>query len=228
MNSAMMTRLCGLGALVLLHGCATNVSMIDADRRALKNAEAPILTLLFTSLGSNGLMVVTYGAAMTGPGSAYLAARNGKEWAQEGNIAHPMGAVRDRVIANLRPDFGADRFKAVDMDLDISEEAPAKLKARLGNGMVMDFTGTYQVIYHLSDFSRFHLDFRGRARLVRLDDGKILWVGNCHTDVEDPEASRPTIEELRANGAARLKGWLARGATECSKQLTDQLLGRSA
>jgi len=219
-------KLSGLFALALLHGCATNVSMTDAERTSLKSTSGPIQTLLYTSLGSNGLMVTTYSTAMSGPGAGFVAIKNGKEWTQEHAISHPMVAVRDRLIGKLKSDMGVYSFKHLDTTLDIGEESPEKLKARLGNGMVMDFTGTYQVIYYLAAASRYHMYFNGRARLVRLDDGKIMWAGNCRTDVEDPD-NKPTIDDLGANKAALLKQWLGRGAAECSKQLSDQLLGRS-
>jgi hypothetical protein len=131
------------------------------------------------------------------------------------------------LIGKLKSDLSVYSFKHLDTTLDIGEEPPEKLKARLGSGLVMDFTGTYQVIYYLSASSKYHMYFNGRARLVRLDDGKIMWVGNCRTDIEDPD-NKPSIDDLRANQAARLKQWLGRGAAECGKQLTDQFFGRSA
>lgn len=219
-------KLPGLIVLALLHGCATNIAMTDAERTALKSANGPIQTLLYASLGSNGLAVTTYSTAMAGPGSVYLAVKNGKEWTQEHNIPHPMLAVRDRLVGKLKSDLSVYSFKHLDTTLDIGEESPEKLKARLGNGLVMDFTGTYQVIYYLAAASKFHMYFNGRARLVHLDDGKIMWVGNCRTDIEDPD-NKPSIDDLSANQAARLKQWLGRGAAECSKQLTDQFFGRS-
>jgi hypothetical protein len=219
-------KLSGLIVLALLHGCATNVAMTDAERTALKNTNGPIKTLLYTSLGSNGLAVTTYGTAMAGPGSVYVAIKNGKEWTQEHAIVHPMVAVRDRLLGKLRSELGVYSFKHLDTTLDIGEESPEKLKARLGGGMVMDFTGSYQVIYYLAAASKYHMYFNGRARLVRLDDGKIMWVGNCRTDIEDPD-NKPSIDDLSTNKAALLKQWLDRGAAECSKQLTEQFFGRS-
>lgn len=212
--------------LALLHGCATNVSMTESERNALKGASGPIQTLLYTSLGSNGLAVTTYSTAMAGPGSVYVALKNGKEWTQENNISHPMAAVRDRLTGKLKSEMGLYSFKHLETTVDIGEDSVDKLKARFGSGLIMDFSGGYQVIYYLTSPSSYHMYFNGRARLVRLEDGKIMWAGNCRTDVEDPD-NKPTIDDLRANQAARLKQWLDRGAAECSKQLTDQFFGRS-
>jgi len=225
MNSSHL-RLYGLVALALLHGCATNVSMTDAERTKLKGTNGPIQTLLYTSLGSNGLAVTTYSTAMTGLGAAYLSVKNGKEWTQEHNIPHPMIGVRDRFVGKLKSDLGVYSFKNLDPTLDIGEESPEKLKERLGNSMVLDFTGTYRVIYYIASASKYHMYFNGRARLIRLDDRKIMWVGNCRTDIEDPD-NKPGIDDLSANRATLLKQWLGLGAAECSKQLTDQFFGRS-
>lgn len=215
-----------LALLAFFYGCATSVSMTESERNALKGATGPIQTLLYTSLGSNGLAVTTYSTAMAGPGSVYVAIKNGKEWTQENNISHPMAAVRDRLIGKLKSDMGLYSFKHAETTVDIGEDSVEKLKTRFGNGLLMDFSGNYQVIYYLTSPSTYHMYFNGRARLIRLDDGKIMWVGNCRTDVEDPD-NKPTIDDLRTNQAARLKQWLDRGAAECSKQLTDQFLGRS-
>lgn len=226
MNTSRFKLLC-LAALGLMSGCATTVSLNESERASLKSNAAPIQTLLYTSLGSNGLAITTYGTAMAGPGSVYVAIKNGKEWTQEDNIPHPMIAVRDRLVGKLKSDLSVYSFKHLDETVDIGEETPEKLKARLGSGLVMDFTGTYQVIYYLAAASKYHMYFNGRARLVRLDDGKVMWVGNCRTDIEDPD-NKPSIDDLRASQAARLKQWLSRGAAECSKQLTDQFFGRSS
>lgn len=226
MNTSRFKLLC-LAALGLMSGCATTVSLNESERASLKSNAAPIQTLLYTSLGSNGLAITTYGTAMAGPGSVYVAVKNGKEWTQENNIPHPMVTVRNQLVGKLKSDLSVYNFKHLDATLDIGEESPEKLKARLGNGLVMDFTGTYQVIYYLAAASKYHMYFNGRARLVRLDDGKVMWVGNCRTDIEDPD-NKPSIDDLRANQAARLKRWLDRGAAECGKQLTDQFFGRSA
>jgi uncharacterized protein YceK len=225
MNTSRFKLLC-LAALGLMSGCATTVSLNESERAGLKNNAAPIQTLLYTSLGSNGLAITTYSTAMSGPGAGFVAIKNGKEWTQENNIPHPMASVRDQLTGKLKSDLGVYNFKHLDATLDIGEEPPEKLKARLGSGLVMDFTGSYQVIYYLSAASKYHMYFNGRARLVRLDDGKIMWVGNCRMDIEDPD-NKPSIDDLRANQATRLKQWLGRGAAECGKQLTDQFFGRS-
>jgi hypothetical protein len=217
-----------LAALALLYGCATNVTLPESERAALK-AAAPIQTLLYTSLGSNGLTVTTQSTAMAFAGAGFLAIKNGKEWTAEYGLTHPMIPVRDRLVASLKSELGIYDFKALDKQIDVSNDSPEKLRSHLGmeKGTLLDLTGVYQVIYYASDWSHFHMYYNGRARLVRLDDGKVLWQGNCRTDIEDPD-NRPSIDDLRANQASRLKDWLARGAKECGTQLANQLLDRKA
>ncbi len=225
MNALRLKLLC-LAVLGLMSGCATTVSLNESERASLKSNAAPIQTLLYTSLGSNGLMITTPKTAMAVGGAGFLAIKNGKEWSEGNGISHPMTVVRDRMVSNLKRDLGVYSFKHLADTIDAGNDAPEKLKTRFGNGLLMDFTGVYQVIYYLGDMSHYHMYYNARARLVRLDDSKVMWQGNCRLDVEDPN-NRPTIDDLQANKAARLKEWLNRGAAECSNQLTSQFFGRS-
>ncbi|MCK7468146.1 MAG: hypothetical protein MZU91_08510 [Desulfosudis oleivorans] len=69
--------------------------MSDADRASLKQNSTPVQTLLYTSMGSNGLMVTSYKTAMAVGGTGFLAIKNGKEWSQEHGLTHPLAPVRD-------------------------------------------------------------------------------------------------------------------------------------
>ena len=212
----------------LMSGCATTVGLSESDRAGLKNSAAPTYTLLYSSLGSNGLMVTTQSTALAGPGAAFLAVKNGKEWTEQHGLTHPLAPVRNRLVSKLKSDFGLYSVKNIDKEIDVSNDAPEKLRAQLGmdKGTLLDLTGTYQVIYYATNWSHFHMYYNARARLLRLDDGKVLWQGNCRTDVEDPD-NKPTFDELAANKAARLKEWLNRGAAECSNQLLNQVAGKA-
>jgi hypothetical protein len=226
MRTLRLTRLPGLALVAatgLLYGCATGVTISDSDRASLKTSGAPVQTLLYTSMGSNGLMVLSSKTAMAVGGSGFLAIKNGKEWTQEHGLGHPLAPVRDRLVGKLKSDYGVYSFKPVTQEIDAASDTPEKLREQLGaKGIVLDLTGVYQVIYYATNFSRFHMYYNARARLVRLDDGKVLWQANCRTDVEDPD-NKPNLDELKANNAARLKEWLNRGAAECSNQLVQTL-----
>jgi hypothetical protein len=231
MSTVTPGRLLKLAALVvpaLITGCATTVGLSESDRAGLKNSGAPTYTLLYSSLGSNGLMVTTQKTAFAGPGAGFLAIKNGKEWTEQHRLAHPLIPVRDRLVSKLKSDFGLYGIKHIDKDIDVSNDTPEKLRAQLGmdKGTVLDLTGAYQVIYYAANWTHFHMYYNARARLVRLDDGKVLWQGNCRTDVEDPD-NKPTYDDLAANDAARLKQWLNRGAAECNTQLLTQLAGKA-
>lgn len=224
MNTTRLIPLC-LGVLGLMSGCATTVSLTDAERAGLKTSPAPIQTLLYTSMGSNGLMITTPKTAMAFAGTGFVAIKNGKEWSEANGIPHPMLAVRDRLESSLKTELGVYNFKNLTDTVDASNDAPEKLKARFGNGLLLDFSGVYQVIYYVADMSHYHMYYNARARLVHLDDDKVMWQGNCRLDIEDPN-NRPTIDDLQADRAARLKEWLARGANDCSNQLVGQFFGR--
>jgi hypothetical protein len=64
-----------------------------------------------------------------------------------------------------------------------------------------------------------------RARLVRVEDRKVLWQGVAHWALDDPNVL-PDVETLAANRGASLKAKLAEAADFCADRLVEQFFGR--
>ena len=79
----------------------------------------------------------------------------------------------------------------------------------------------------MANWNRYHMYYGARARLVRADDGEVLWSSHCQAN-QDDGADAPNMDELMANQAERLKTWTYRAAQQCADQLADHFLGKTA
>lgn len=214
---------------VMLSAClGGSVTLNDHTRQRLKADPRPINTLLFTAAGSSGLQLTTYESARLagGSGRQLLAVRDGKRLTDEIILPHPMATTRDLFVAQLKSRAGLTRFKLVLEPLDTSLDTPLKLREELGHDLLLDFRGTYHLVFLPNDHNRYRLLYEGRARLMNLDNGEIYWQASCKADIEDPSA--PTLEQLRDRRGAKLKGWLQRGAGLCSRQLADHFFAKKS
>lgn len=95
----------------------------------------------------------------------------------------------------------------------------ADLQKRFKKGYYLQFIpGQWDVIYYMTNWSHYHMYFGVRARLVDLNDGKVLWNAGCSAPQDDGD-NAPTIDQLWANDGALLKHWTYTSARECAAQL---------
>lgn len=210
-------------------GCLNqNVSLNDHSRQLVKNDTRPIHVALFTTAGSSGLQLSTYeGARLAGgSGRQVLALREGRELANELNLPHPMATTRDLFVRELKSKAGLYRFQFLPDTLDTKIDDPVQLRAQLGHDRLLDFRGRYHLVFLANDHSRYQLLYDGEARLMDLNTGVIFWQAKCRSEIADP--TPPTLADLRAQRGAKLRGWLNRGAGECSRQLINHFLGKKA
>jgi hypothetical protein len=222
-------RCIGVLGLLALGGCLNpNVALNDYSRQLIRNDTRPIQVALFTTAGNSGLQLTTYENARLAGGSARqaLALREGRELANDLNLPHPMATTRDLFVRDLKAKAGLYRFKVLPETLDTKLDEPLKLRDELGHDRLLDFRGTYHLVFLSSDHTRYRLIYDGTARLMDLNTGVIFWQAKCHTEIADPTG--PTLADLRERRGAKLQGWLQRGAGECSRQLIQHFLGKKA
>jgi hypothetical protein len=171
-----------VGLLAALAACSTGQTINDRDLSQLKVAGSPIHTVLFTDDGSNGLAVITPQASgLTGTKENVVMAA-GKAWTNEFDLPHPLGLTRDRFVTRLKSQAGIYQFRESPRALDVSHERPDRLREEFGDrGAVLDFRGTYEVVFYAKDPSRYHLVYEARVRLLRLDD----WKPHRHSGHQD-------------------------------------------
>jgi hypothetical protein len=73
-------------------------------------------------------------------------------------------------------------------------------------------------------------NLQGRARLIRVTDGKVLWfdVCNLHSFADDAGKRQFDVSEFEANNGARLKEVFYYGNERCSRILADKILAKGS
>jgi len=132
--------------------------------------------------------------------------------------------TRDAEIRNIRqPSTAApsDNFGA--------------MRQAVGGGVAIDFkTITWVVFSHHLDPYRYVVVYRAHARLLRLDEDKVLWEADCDLPRKPGDIPRqhinslPTLEELMADRGAALKARFEQEADTCAEYLIGRLTGKTA
>lgn len=135
----------------------------------------------------------------------------------------PAGRVRerfvDRTMESLRS--SPERF--------LSTDEVGELKATLRSGVVLDFRTLEWAVVAAPKFipftaEHYQVSYMVRARLVRLEDPKVVWQATCASQGRDAKA-KWTMEELTANEGVLLKEKLAEAAEACADELTAKFQG---
>jgi hypothetical protein len=227
-----MKRCCGYFLLLvslgaMLAGCAgAPVGISDAQRAELRSA-GPIRVVYYGPAGpgiTQATNVVKFhfsmGLAGWGTPAAVILKENG--------IEDPMIAVRRRLTDRLAAEGGFKNLRLADAALPLEETSVADLQKRFGRGLHMQIYPTaWTVVYYVSNWSRYYMMYGAIARVVRADDGAILWSGQCSVRRDDGDKA-PTIEQLMGNRAALLKVWARDASLQCADQLADAYLGGPA
>ena len=203
--------------LLTLVGCAgSQVQALSADdSAAAKNFpgvravhyEAPALDLM-----TPGGVVLE---------SLSLGSVPAKDRARQYGIADPAVGIKERLAQALEREGGFKKIAITPAPL------PREQATQTGSGITLDvMTVHWGVGYFPADWSRYQLGYGARARLVRLDDGRVLWKGTCNYGSGDKSGLRPTLAELSANNAAVLKQMIAEAQSDCEKRLVDQFFNR--
>ena len=151
----------------------------------------------------------------------------GEKLKRQCSLEDPSLNIRDAVIKSLST-VGIENFRLVSELLE-SDELDA-LRSKFGDSLVMDFKtrGWQLFIVPLSQWTtrRYPVLYTVQARLIRLRDSKVIWLGYSSFREEDDAAS--TWDELVESGCALLKAKFGQAADTCAQQLTDQLLGKTS
>ena len=208
--------LCGI---LVLSACATGqVSMTDAQRAEIRAAKS--VNVVYHQL--YGPVVQTAKDAVTFHFTMGLAGWDsiGGKIMKENRIEDPMLTMRNRLMDRLKTQGGMRNLAAsgpIPMDFADIE----KLRQHYGKGLYLQLIpGNWTIIYYASNWSKYRMIFGATARLVRADDGKILWSALCGLNRDEGDKA-PTLEQLQANHAALLKTWTREAAWTCADTLAE-------
>ena len=103
----------------------------------------------------------------------------------------------------------------------------SSLKKEFGEATVLEIESRSWGLYPYRPFSPdLRLQYTVRAKLIRLEDKEVLWVGDCKFREEAPKEQRHTITDFRKNEDL-LQASLDQAAENCSSELLKKLLGES-
>jgi hypothetical protein len=218
-------------ALVLFAvGCATNTGvppnrnelarLKDTEVRLVTHQRAPFVLMSAAKVGTGALFGIVGGAV-----AANSMEKAGEQLITDYQLTDPAVTVRDRVAEALQATYGVRTAVA---DTVPPTDSMTDLTSRFGRETVLDTrTLGWQLIYYPTDWTHHYVIYAGRARILRLSDGKTLWDGRCLAKLPDPAGSRRTMDEYRANDGALLKQKLDEAADGCASQLIAQLNGNA-
>ena len=152
-----------------------------------------------------------------------MAGVGGKKMIREYGLQDPALRLRDRLISALATDLGIRGFDVAPEPLENDDFDT--VRARFPRRVVLDFKTTLWTLFPSKGiaFSSDYMVLYGvRARLLRTEDGKIMWEGQCQT--ERNQSADRSWDDLTANGAALLKARLYEIADACAERLRAQLL----
>jgi len=110
-----------------------------------------------------------------------------------------------------------------------SDELDA-LRSKFEDALVLDFKtrGWTLFVEPWSQWStrRYFVIFAVQARLIRLQDSKVMWLGYSYFDENASLSTSSTWDELAENGCTLLKAKFGQAADTSAQQLAAQLLGK--
>jgi hypothetical protein len=154
-------------------------------------------------------------AAVLSPlfGGAVAAARTGEAMREEHQIVDPVLYFRDAFLRKM----GEKRKIDAVLVSESGSEDPSELRQRFSTEFALDFK---TVVWTLAVFGNHHrIEYWGRARLIRLDSGKVVWKDTCKFRTGNQKEDQPTLEELLRDDAALLKKEFLAATDQCAAEL---------
>jgi hypothetical protein len=147
----------------------------------------------------------------------------GAELTHEVGLGDPVVLLKERLASRLAGEISRIRPVVEAMHSDDLKS----LKQAFGSATILDVKTTgWGLHYHMEDTKTFFALYRVRARLIRLDQDKVVWQAELTCAAGgDRQFGLPTLEELRANGGALLKTAIAQAAEVCAEPLLARFRG---
>lgn len=220
---------------ILVQACAP--SLVSMDRSELEQLKhQPLIHVVHYS--SPSLIARTpstdVGLAVGGILGAgvtiAMAQAEGEKLKKQCSLEDPSIRVRERVIESLSRETGVKNFRLVPERME-SEELDA-LKSKIENALVMDFKTHHWTLavkpWTRWTTSRYYVVYSIRARLIRQQDSKVMWVGYSHFDENESLSTSSTWDELTEKDCTLLKAKFGQAADTSAQQLADQFLGKTS
>lgn len=213
--------------LAILQGCAgANIAISPEDRASLRNApvihvvqyQSPALDLMTPrSVAGGGLITSMTGSAELPSGASLQRAFGLPDAASALTGQFVQKLTTEGRLANLRAE-------PKPLPLPFNEDA-SHYRGKFPNGLVLEIYALHGAGYQVMHWQTYNFGLFGKARLIRVADGKVLWQDMCSVSGQNDDALTLDVTEFEANNGARLKQLIPLSADRCSRVLTDKLLG---
>jgi hypothetical protein len=214
--------------ILMTASCAPSLIPMDKNEMARVKSEPKVHVATYQpakfnySTISDGFTVGAIGALTGGlGGAAYGLAMESRasRFVETYTLQDPIAGTKDNFLSSIAN--WIDPTHVVQVGEVLSDDSIEALKQKFADGIVLDFKTdvwglvpaafSYQTLYAV------------RARLVRLSDDRILWLGYCKRDGSNSRASH---EEFTADSGALMKKKLSEAAESCGKEIATQFLGK--
>jgi hypothetical protein len=112
-------------------------------------------------------------------------------------------------------------------DASPASEEVADLKKAGLRPFVLDVRSSGSIMYYASNFARYRLLYRARARLVDTEQGRVMWQGVCALDGADDPAQGPTLDDIEAPDGGAYRRLLTDATSACATNLLKQFRGET-
>ena len=211
--------------LTLSAGCAAKPIPMDHVERASLSSGQELRILYYEppdfKVPPGTMPLIMFGAVGGAIAAANMEQSQGQQTVKEYDVQDPIIQVSRRFVPRVGALLNVDMFGETsprqDDDID-------SLKREFSQGYILDLKTSKWGIFR-KPFETFHyVAYRGRARIIRISENKIIWQGVCDLEEKDND-KMPHITEFEANNGALLKDNLTKLAASCADELLKQLAG---
>ena len=147
----------------------------------------------------------------------------GNELVRSENIDDPAVEISER-IANDMAQKRSAALLPVSHQIAANDNPASLVKAYSGADIILDVkTINWMYLYYPSNWSKYHVMYTARVRLIDGKSGAIVAQHMCKVDPTD-QNNPPTRDALHADHAALLKQLLHKAASTCVDDVEQQAL----
>jgi len=223
-----------LAHALVLSGCATGVRPLAIEEMARIQAAPKITAVVYQptpAFRQRGAYDENWNV-LFGPIGVFATESRARAAGETTRIRvgleDPVFVLRDRFVAGFNAELGIAHAPEQQI---IGTDGIDELVQKLGSsGVVLDFKtidwGIGSAWLPFKGDLGYGIFYMARARVIRLDDRKVLWQSLCFGGT--PDDKRTTASAFLENDAVLLKQGLVEAAESCAKGLLCQITGRTA
>jgi len=209
-----------IAAALLISGCAS-YNQQAMDEKSVTSIKGQTVTYTIREKPDFG--AITAGKATFGLIGTMAAIREGNSIISTNNVEDPADAIAIGLAKELEIAHGVN---LITPPTNVNTDDPAQIALSVKNAAryVIDAqTIQWDFIYFPTDWTRYRVIYRAKARLIDIQTKNVIAEGFCrHTPKDNVNA--PTYEELIANQASWLKSQLNLITQECINSMKMQML----